>query len=124
MICDLGPTKTYISIFNDRKDKIQRFMTKNNDCNERFNRGRHLTPGIRRQKMGETTNAFARYFSDLFIDANIYRTYWDGGGRSKMSTDSGKEKKNNVLVCHVINHKSYINCPAIELGPGGRKTRD
>lgn len=49
MICDLGPTITYISIFNDRKDKIKRFLTKNNDCNERFNRG-HLTPGIRRER--------------------------------------------------------------------------
>jgi len=74
MIGDIGPTIINISNLNDRKDRIQRFVIKNSDYNERFNRVNYLTPGISREKMGETTKAFAGYFSCLFIDANRYKT--------------------------------------------------
>ena len=74
MIGDLRPTIIYISSSNDRKGKIQRFLIKNSDYNELFNRVHYLTPGISREKMGETTDAFAGYFSGLFIDANRHKT--------------------------------------------------
>jgi len=68
-------------------------LIKNSDYNEGFNRVHYLIPGISREKMGEITNAFAGYFSGLFIDANRYKTQRDDGRRGNMSTDSrnGKE---------------------------------
>jgi hypothetical protein len=75
MIGDLGSTIINISILKDRKDRIERFLIKNSDYNERKNRVLYLTAGISREKMGKTTNAFAGYFSGLFTDANRYRTY-------------------------------------------------
>lgn len=74
MIGDLGPTIMKISSSNDRKDRVQRFLIKISDYNERFNRVHYLTPGISREKMGEKTKAFAGYFSGLFIEANRYKT--------------------------------------------------
>jgi hypothetical protein len=93
MTGDLGPTILYISSSSDRKVRIQRFLIKNRDYNEGFDRVHYLTPGISRQKMGEIANAFAGYFSGLFIDANRYKTQRDDGRKGNMSTDSRKSKE-------------------------------
>jgi hypothetical protein len=75
MIGDLQRPILYISSSNDIMDRIQCFLIKNNDYNESFNRVHYVTPGIRREKMGETPNGSAGYYNGLFIDANRYRMY-------------------------------------------------